>query len=312
MLIPQIVTPNNILDQESFIEVLIQSFLTERKASGLAKNTIEYYRNNLIRFQKYCDSFAVTKVTQITPEFLRNFLLSLTDTHSPGGVHAYYRSIKAFLRWVEFDDIILDWDNPIRHVRAPKVPIQPIQGISMPDFDKLVKTCPRGSLVGERDKAIFFILLDTGLRASEFLNIDNRDVDLPKGEILIRQGKGRKPRVVYFGAATRKAIRSYLRVRKDDSEALFVTDDGDRLTYGGLRAILARRAELAELDKVPSAHDFRRAMALEYFRNGGDIFSLQRILGHSGITVLWRYLALIDNDGKQAHKQYSPVDRNQQ
>ena len=139
--------------------------------------------------------------------------------------------------------------------------------------------------------------------------MDIKDTNLTTSEILIPTGKSRKPRVVYFGQKTKQAIRTYLRSREDDNPALFVTNDSGRLTYDGMRAILTRRSELAGLTERPSAHDFRRTMALEFLRNGGDIYSLQRILGHASTAVLWRYLAQTDTDGQMAHRQFSPVDR---
>jgi site-specific recombinase XerD len=213
------------------------------------------------------------------------------------------------LRWIEFEDLIDNWKNPIKRVRSPKVSIPPIVGISISDFQALLKTCTVASGTGKRDEAILLTLLDSGARVTELLNMDIKDANLTTGEILIPTGKSRKPRNVYFGTKTRQAVRAYLRTRKDDNPALFTTDEGSRMTYDGLRSILTRRSELAELKDIPSAHDFRRTMALEFLRNGGDIYSLQRILGHSSTAVLWRYLAQTDTDGQIAHRQFSPVDR---
>jgi len=97
-------------------------------------------------------------------------------------------------------------------------------------------------------------------------------------------------------------------MRQDKNSALWVTREGDRLTYDGMRAILTRRAKVAGLKDTPSPHDFRRAMAVNYLRNGGDVFTLQLILGHKSLTVLRRYLALTERDTQEAHTKYSPVD----
>lgn len=305
----QTVTQRIISSQEYYLPILVQSFLTDRKAAGLTPRSVKFYRDKLSMFLEYCEAQAVTQVTDLTPNFLRGYLLVLAESHNPGGVHTVYRSIRAFMRWIEFDDIVENWKNPIKKVRSPKVDIPPITGVSLTDFAAMVKTCTATSGTGKRDAAILLTLLDTGARVTEVLNIDVKDANMVTGEILVPTGKSRKPRMVYFGTKTRQAIRSYLRSREDDHPALFATDDGNRLTYDGLRAILTRRAELAGLKDVPSAHDFRRTMALEFLRNGGDIYSLQRILGHASTAVLWRYLAQTDTDGQTAHKQFSPVDR---
>ncbi len=79
------------------------------------------------------------------------------------------------------------------------------------------------------------------------------------------------------------------------------------MTYDGLRGILTRRAKLAGMEP-PSAHDFRRAFALNMLRAGADISTVQRRMGHTSLTVLKRYLALTDQDTRAAHAKGSPVD----
>jgi integrase/recombinase XerD len=86
-----------------------------------------------------------------------------------------------------------------------------------------VKACPRDSFVVDRDAAILLCLLDTGARASEFLGINLEDINQARGDILIRHGKGNKPRTVYIGKQSKRALRRYLRHRRDESPALWVT-----------------------------------------------------------------------------------------
>ena len=85
---------------------------------------------------------------------------------------------------------------------------------------------------------------------------------------------------------------------------------GERLTCTGLRLLLRRRAVVAGLKEIPSPHDFRRAFALIMLRNGVDVFALQKLMGHSDLQVLRRYLAQTDQDIQTAHMRGSPVDSN--
>jgi site-specific recombinase XerD len=172
----------------------------------------------------------------------------------------------------------------------------------------MMEACKGSGFTDVRDRAILFALLDTGARATEFCMIDLDDLDLTTGAILIRQGKGRKPRMVYLVQKSRRAIRAYLRMRHDNDPALWVTDEGGRLTYWGLRGIINRRAKLARV-KPPTAHDFRRAFALNMLRAGVDVFTIRRLMGHASDAVLRRYLALTDQDTRAAHAKGSPVDR---
>jgi integrase/recombinase XerD len=102
----------------------------------------------------------------------------------------------------------------------------------------------------------------------------------------------------------------YLRYRSvnSDTEPLWVTVEGKRLTYGGLRHIVERRARRAGV-KMPGLHSFRRAFALACLRGGVDLISLQRLMGHSDLSVLQRYLAQVEGDLQAAHAKGGPVDR---
>ena len=174
----------------------------------------------------------------------------------------------------------------------------------------MIKACPHNTFTGDRDAAIFLCLLDTGARATEFLSINLSDINQARGDILIRQGKGHKPRTVYIGKQSKRALRRYLNHRRDDSSALWVTHprcDSERLSYDGLRGILSRRSQEAGVE-APSLHDFRRAFALSMLRNGTDIFTLAKLMGHEGITVLQRYLKQTNLDTEEAHRRAGPVD----
>jgi excisionase family DNA binding protein len=138
-----------------------------------------------------------------------------------------------------------DWKNPMLKVRAPKVVLAPLEPISIQDLQALINTHQRWEFIGERDRAIFLFLLDTGARAREAFNMNIKDIDLNTGA-LIRYGKGDRTRMVFIGCTTRRAMRAYLRLRHDSSPALFVSKDEQRLTYDGLPLLLERRAKRAK------------------------------------------------------------------
>ena len=298
------------LSQQDYLPLMVESFLIDRRSQSLSPETIELYTKKLQYFLKYCERQALTQISQLTSDFIRRYLLELSETHNPGGVHACFRPLRTMLYWLEEEEIMPDgWKNPIRRVKAPKLPTDPIEPIQIEEIHQLLKTC-QGNYSGVRDKAMMLGLLDTGARAKEFLNINLEDVDLATGAVMIRQGKGRKPRMVFLGRKTIRAIRGYLRYRKDNSPALWVSIHGERMTYSALRCFLRRRAEQVGLKSIPTPHDFRRAFALVMLRNGVDIFALQKLMGHSDLQILRRYLAQTDRDIHNAHMRGSPVDSN--
>lgn len=288
------------------LEKCVASFVLDRRAKGLATKTIRFYTDYLNQFHSHFNALGINQVEAITPDSLRAFMLTYAESHNAGGCHAIFRSIRAFLRWYEEEFEPTNFKNPLRKVKAPKVPIEPLTPVSMEDVSALLATCKRGHKIDRRDQAIILTLIDTGVRANELLSMRVEDVDLETGGILVRQGKGRKPRTVFIGQRTRKALRAYLRNRRDG--LFFVTIYGEALDISGLRAIMRRRATMAGIE-TPSLHAFRRAFAINCLRAGMDIFSLQRLMGHSDLSVLRRYLNQSSHDLQTAHRAASPADQ---
>lgn len=294
--------------QDTHLLTWVEAFLIDRKTQNVATGTLAFYRQKLAAFCAFCDSQAITQIDQIEPNTLRRYLLFLEETgHNPGGIHAHYRTLRAFLNWWEDETEPEGWKNPIRKVKAPKVGIEPLEPVELDTIAPILETCKRRTFAGDRDRAVILALMDTGARAAEMLSMDLQDVNYTTGAILIREGKGRKPRMVYLGKKSRQALRAYLKHRRDNNPALWVKDDGERLNYWALREIMRRRAQLAGVEQ-PSIHAFRRYFALTMLRNGTDIFTLQKLMGHADLQILRRYLAQSDQDTQEGHRRAGPVD----
>ena len=161
----------------------IASFLLDRKANGLAVKSIAFYSDYLNQFIAYCDSIGVSAVESITPDTLRVFLLDYAERHNAGGCHAVFRSVRAFLRWYESEYEPPNFKNPLRKVKAPKVPTEPLTPVSLEDVGAMLGTCKRSRKIDLRDYAILCTLVDTGVRANELLSLAAEDVNLATGEI---------------------------------------------------------------------------------------------------------------------------------
>jgi integrase/recombinase XerD len=301
-------TVTHALSQADWIEDWAIEFIKAKKIEGLAPNTLRIYQQQLKHFLTFCRAQMIEQIPQVTASDIRNFLLWLGEEgHNPGGQHVAYRILKTFFRWYDLEAEPENWRNPIAKVKAPRIVEEPLEPVAIEDVRSMVNTCD-SSFLGKRNRAILLFLLDTGLRARELLSLDLNDTNLITGNILLRRGKGGKPRTVFIGKETKKVLRAYLRERDDDLEALWVTDDQrKRLAYGGLRALLERHAKLAGID-APSAHDFRRAFAITMLRQGTDLVTLARLMGHTSLKVLQRYLKLLPGDLQEAYRRGGPVD----
>lgn len=159
----------------------------------------------------------------------------------------------------------------------------------------------------EYDLAIIMILLDTGIRVGEMHRLTIGDVNLDNGEIYIRphrSGIKSRSRTVYLGARSRQAICKYiakLQAQRDLSQTIF------DLRGSSIRFTLRRIAKNAGIPNV-HPHRFRHTFAITYLRNGGDVFTLQRLLGHSTLDMTRKYLDIVRDDLQNAHRYASPVD----
>ncbi len=301
--------PPQILQKDD-LRKWIAVYLHACRSRNLSGGTLEFYDKKLNVFAVFCESLGIFNISQLQAEHIREFLIVLEEKkHRPAGIHCFYRSIKTFLKWYENEREPENWRNPINKVRAPIIPLEPLDPVSIETIKALLATCSRGQLNDVRDRVSLLVLLDTGMRLAEFLALNREDVDPFTGSILIRSGKGRKPRSVYLGEKARQMLRRYIRERRDSSPALWISMAGTRLTETGLRMMMRRRAAKAAVP-VPSPHDFRRAFAIERWRAGVDILTLSKLMGHTSLQVLNRYVKQVGEDLELVSKRSSPVDKN--
>lgn len=195
----------------------------------------------------------------------------------------------------------------------PKVPDVLVRSLRDPDILRLIAAIHAHSRFPDRDLAILLLMLDTGLRVSETATLMIRDLDLEGGRCRV-MGKGSKERVVPVGRRARKAIRRYLvasgRFGQLDG-ALFGRRGGGQLSVVGLQHLIQRVVAQSSLSVRCSPHVLRHTFARSFLANGGDVFTLQRILGHSpaSLEVTRRYVQLLDDDLREAHRRASPMDR---
>jgi site-specific recombinase XerD len=196
-------------------------------------------------------------------------------------------------------------------VQAPKHNPEPIPGVSLEDVQRMADACINRGWYTRRDRAAIIFLFDTGVRRSEFVALNLQDIDMDSGAVQVLNGKGSKDRVTFFSDMTRVELRRYLRGRSSEpgDRPLWLGRDRERMSVEALRGIIEHAAERAGLATVPSPHDFRRGFAVNMLRNGADLLTVSRLLGHESLEVTKRYLALVEDDLSRVHKATSPADR---
>jgi len=284
------------------LDNLTRGYRLYAQTEGKSQKTIGITATAVTTFRDFLEASGFsTDVADIGAQELREFILYLQQvkayTHHPftrpqdkglsgHAINCYLRAVRAFWSWLVRDEIIQS--NPLAKVRIPKPPRKVIPTFSESQIRALLGVIDRSRPTGFRDWTIILTLLDTGLRASELAGLKVKDINLDDGVVMV-YGKGSKQRMVPIGARVQRAMWKYLqryRPHPPNCSNLFLTRGGQPLTVNRIEAIIESYGKMAEMEGVTcSPHTFRHTFAISYLRNGGDVFLLQRILGHSSLDV---------------------------
>jgi integrase/recombinase XerD len=278
---------------------------TDCKLRRVSPDSLRLHQYCLKLLQKYPETkdIHLEKLTHLT---IRKFLLWVGEGRSQTTVSRIYDVLSALFSFLEREEI---WEtNPMRKVSKPKATAKLIEPLSVDEVSTLLATCDTKTFPGIRNKLIVALLFDTGMRASELTNLDLSDIDLEQYAILIRHGKGDKPRTVYFGLEVAKLMRRYLAKRGNQRhDKLIVTSQGDPTDRYWLNRMMSRLGKKAGVKANP--HLFRHSCGVAMLRNGADVFTVQKLLGHSTLMMTRHYSQLADRDVQEKHRLYSPSDR---
>jgi site-specific recombinase XerD len=276
----------------------VELFLAAKAAEGASPRTIEWYRMITVRLVRALG--ADRSVDGLDPAELRAWLVELRTTLAPVSVAGYVRTLRVLGNWLAAEG--LAEASALRGLRRPRVPHKIIEPVADDLLRRLLSVC------SVRDRAIVLLMLDTGLRVSEVAGIRLGDLR-PDGTLKVR-GKGSRERMVPVGSTARQAIVRYLgqRGQGKPDDALLLGRRGE-ISPRGLQHMLRRLKTRVGVTGRLSPHSLRHTFARSYLVNGGDVFSLQRILGHTTLDMVKRYVALADEDLVTRHAVASPADR---
>lgn len=303
----------------------IRGFLMFKLAEGLRPATLALYRYHLNQFATWAEDPVIERVAAAD---LTAFLAWLRTDYRPvrangdegplssQSVYNAWTALKSFWRWAA---LTMDMPDPMAG-RVPRPKVQNVEQVpfSAEEVKRLLDAAQarrRGRATSNkyfihelRDRAILLMLLDTGIRAGELVALTVGSAHLPSGKIEIIDGKGGKSRIVWLGDHSRPALWRYLQERPnvDPAVPLFLSGDGP-MTRSWLRKRLVHLGDQAGVTGV-YPHRFRHTFAVQYLRNGGDVFTLQSLLGHSSLAMVQHYLRLAQADVEHAHRRASPVD----
>jgi len=314
----------------------VEGFVFALKAEGYAASTIKMY---IYVFDVLRGFLGDVEVEAIKPADLTRYFAYLRTSYTPnrmngdlsplsgGSLQNHWKAIRRFFRWAVSELRLRrrpDADLKLPPNKNPKV-VLPLSEeevkalMKVAEYCKPAETHGRKSFVmrkrtGDRDVALLFALLDTGLRVEEMGRLNIQDVNFETGEVFVapfgNSGYKNKSRTVFFGKVTLRAVWRYLTTREDrqPTDPLFLSTMGYRMDNNSIRLLLADLGRRSGVKNV-HPHRFRHTFAIEFLRNGGDVFSLQRLLGHSTLAMVEKYLSLSTTDMQNAHRKASPADK---
>jgi len=300
------------------IEDAIDRFMAIKKSANLRGPTITIYRKSLKYFYEWLQEAheEVIYVNQVTRKIIEEFIsYSLEDRKlAANSINGRVRVLKTM-----YNTLIDDGEelvNPATKVSLLKTDSTKIRVYTEDQIHRLLDECDIRSYVGFRDATFILLALDTGMRVSETLALKMSDIDFVSRTISIGGdiSKSRKSRVVPFSAYTSKQLRELVEENRYHFEGevnIFLSITGGKMSAAGLRKRLHdlgdRSGVSKEIEVAP--HSFRHTAATTMLRNGMDLYSLSRILGHSTLDMTRKYLALSPKDLSVRHDKYSPVQQ---
>lgn len=282
---------------------LITKFISYKTASQLAESTLDSYCYALRDFYQYCIR---NNITMPTSTDIENYFIFLRGKrYSQATLRDKYAVLHAFFTYCVNNGLIDDF--PLR-IKKPFLPKEKARCFTDEEIAKIMAYfTDRSTFCKLRDFTIISILLGTGIRRSELLQI----TDIT-GDYLTVIGKGNKQRSVPLSRSLKTVLKDYIveRNKRAVCKYLIVTNRGTQMTKGGLRAVLIRLSQNTGIGgKRFSSHTFRHTYATSMLRAGADIATISRILGHSDISTTAIYLNWTDDTARQVNDRYNPLNK---
>ena len=296
--------------------VEIESFATAlAKASRSSRHTVSNYRRDLISLRSFLqerssivDANGEVDTDAITADHIRQYLADLMrNSAARATVQRRLSAIKAFFRYRESNSGEL---SPARSLRSPKSQRRLPAVLQEDDVTRLIEQEPDTQTPATaRDRAIMETLYSSGLRVSELVGLNWRDIDDEIGMLTVRAGKGNKDRVVPLGEQAIDALKAWRRAMPIawEPDGPVVTNlRGTRLSTRSVEKIVAQRMIDTGLTATITPHGIRHCFATHMLNAGADLRSIQEMLGHASLATTQRYTHVSVNHLKKVYRAAHP------
>jgi integrase/recombinase XerD len=294
------------------MDELIESFLNYISVErGLSRNTIISYSEDLKAYADYLKTRSFGSISATTKNEIVGFMMARKDRGmAANSVARSLAAIRMFYRFLVRERVLKS--DPSSLVESPKLWKKIPETLSVNEVDTLLsQPNVRDQKQGIRDRAILETLYATGMRVSEVVNLKLDNVNMEVG-FLRCIGKGDKERVIPLGKKAITSIKRYLEssrpvlLKKKESDVLFVSRLGKKISRQSLWKLIKRYAKLARIKKTIKPHILRHSFATHLLERGADLRSVQEMLGHANISTTQLYTHINKERLKSIHRLYHP------
>ena len=288
------------------------------EAKGFAEFTRLIRRAELISFCRWCEERGVTRPSELTRQVLDLYQKRIAQARrkdgAPLSAHTQRQKLSAiagFCRWLARERLLLY--NPASEMELPRRGLRlPRTVLTVEEVEKVLAVPDTSTPLGLRDRAILETFYCTGIRRSELVNLTVHDLDLGRGILAVRHGKGDRDRFVPLGERALAWLKRYLEdvrpllLTVHDPGALFLSSDGTGISPNSLGGMVAAAVTRADVGKSGACHLFRHTMATLMLKGGADIRFIQEMLGHAKLDTTKIYTRVSLHQLKAVHQATHP------
>jgi integrase/recombinase XerD len=292
--------PGDPADAHGF-PALVEEFLVDLGARGYSSATIHARRQALAALSAWLADRGVTRPVEVTRPMLVRYQRYLFHYRKTDGEPLSFRSqnarllpVRAFFKWAVRNDHVAA--NPASELELPKVEKRlPKAALTLEEAEAVLAQPDLSTPVGVRDRAMIEVFYGTGIRRAELARLNWRDLDIDRRTLMVRQGKGRKDRMVPIGPRAIAWIDRYLTearprwATEPDEGTLFLTVDGTPFSLDRLTQLVRDYVKASGTDKEGACHLFRHTLATLMLEGGADIRYIQAMLGHAELSTTQIY-----------------------
>lgn len=274
-----------------------------------SRNTFLSYMRDISQFEKFLSYEEVPGFSSVTRENIDKYISWMKKNgKSVSTVSRALASLKCFYGYLNMQGKIKS--NPTEGIVPDKQPKKLPQILTGQEVERLLEQPECKDAKGYRDKAMLELLYATGMRVSELIELEEKDVNLAAG-IIRCEGKGKERYIPMYPVAI-QALKDYLQyarpqmISDPNEKALFVNVNGEKMTRQGFWKIIKHYQEKARIDKEITPHTLRHSFAAHLLENGADLRSIQEMLGHADISSTQVYVQLVKNKLKDVYNRAHP------